>query len=165
MKIQKILGIIAGIFAIKKSQKEHTVKITDVDDDVEILQIDKIGVTNIGTGVVIFKTGDGKEFPISAFSVETAKTISEFHEGKTHEIPSIHNMVEQICEELEIQLVKVRIYSVGDALRANLYFTGKKDMILRNYRSSDAIALATLYKIPVLIKKELLEQNAQIKTK
>jgi hypothetical protein len=73
-------------------------------------------------------------------------------------------MVEQICEELGLYLVKVRIYENGDALRANLYFTGKKEIILRNHKASDAIALAAFYSIPILIKKSLL-QNPEIKSK
>ncbi len=68
-------------------------------------------------------------------------------------------MIEQICEESELLLVKVKVYESGDALRANLYFVGKKDLVLRNYRSSDAIALATYYNIPILVRKSLLKKN------
>ena len=42
---------------------------------------------------------------------------------------------------MRLILVKVKIYESGDVLRANLYFTGKKDLVLRNYRASDAMAL------------------------
>ena len=122
-------------------------------------QIDQIGITNLGTGAVILKTDGGKEFPISAFSAETAKIISMFQEAKQVEIPSMYHMVEQICEELGMLLVKVRIYNDGNALRANLYFTGKKELILRNYRASDAIALATVYGVPILVRKSLLNKN------
>jgi bifunctional DNase/RNase len=72
-------------------------------------------------------------------------------------------MLEQICEDSGLLLVKVRIFASGEALRANLYFTGKKELILRNYRASDAIALAAFYSIPILIKKNLLEQSPRIK--
>ena len=147
---------------IRFSKKESKIQIGDLDDDLEVAVIDKIGITNLGSGAMILKTSGGKEFPISAFTVETAKIISEFQEGKQTEIPSVYNMVEQICEELGILLVKVRIYNNGNALRANLYFTGKKELILRNYRASDAIALATFYNIPILMKKRMLEQNTQI---
>jgi bifunctional DNase/RNase len=74
-------------------------------------------------------------------------------------------MLEQICENSGLLLVKVRIYDSGQALRANLYFTGKKELILRNYKASDAIALATFYSIPILIKKNLLEQSPKINSK
>lgn len=159
--------VLKNIFTIKTRlfKKEPALKIIDLDDDTEVLKIDKIGITNLGTGIVIFKTEEGNEFPITAFSAETATLISEFYEGKIDEIPSMYNTIEHICEELEIHLVKVKIYDSGNALRANLYFTGKKVLILRNYRSSDAIALAVLYKIPILIKKHLLEQSPQIKIK
>lgn len=145
--------------------KSPKIQITDLDDDSEVVIIDNVGITDLGMGVVIFKTNDGKEFPISAFSVDVAKNISDFHEGKRSELPSMYNMIEQVCEESGLFLVKVRIYDSGQALRANLYFTGKKDMVLRNNRASDAIALATFYSVPILIKKSLLQQSPEIKSK
>lgn len=141
------------------------IQISDLDEDSEILTISNIGITDLGMGAVILKTSDGKEFPISAFSVDVAKHISDFQEGKRSEIPSMYNMIEQICEESGLFLVKVRIYDSGEALWANLYFTGKKEMILRNHRASDAIVLATFYSIPILIKKSLLQHSLQINSK
>ncbi len=144
---------------------EPKILIQDFDEDSKVVNIDKIGITELGQGAVILKTDDGKEFPISAFSPDTAKSISDFREGKLHEIPSIYNMLEQICEDSGLLLVKVRIYDSGQALRANLYFTGKKELILRNYKASDAIALATFYSIPILIKKSLFGQSPKINSK
>jgi bifunctional DNase/RNase len=141
------------------------IQISDLDEDSEILKISNVGITDLGMGAVILKTSDGKEFPISAFSVDVAKHISDFQEGKRSQIPTMYNMIEQICEESGLFLVKVRIYDSGEALRANLYFTGKKEMILRNHRASDAIALATFYSIPILIKKSLLQHSLQINSK
>lgn len=140
-------------------------QISDLDEDSEVLMISNVGITDLGMGAVILKTSDGKEFPISAFSVDVAKHISDFQEGKRSEIPSMYNMIEQICEESGLFLVKVRIYDSGEALWANLYFTGKKEMILRNHRASDAIVLATFYSIPILIKKSLLQHSLQINSK
>jgi len=78
-------------------------------------------------------------------------------------IPTIYKMLEEICEENGIFLVKVKIYESGEALRANLYFTGKKDMVLRNYRASDAVALAVYYKIPILVRNNLLQETISSK--
>lgn len=150
------LGILFG--KIKHSDKnESKLQIKDFDENSVPVSIDKIGITELGQGAVILKTDDGKEFPISAFSAETAKSISDFRGGKHSEMPSMYHMLEQICEDSGLLLVKVRVYDSGQALRANLYFTGKKELVLRNYKASDAIALATFYSIPILIKKNLLE--------
>ena len=70
---------------------------------------------------------------------------------------------EEKTEENGIFLVKVKIYESGEALRANLYFTGKKDMVLRNYRASDAVALAVYYKIPILVRNNLLQETISSK--
>ena len=167
MKLNKIFQKLNwDIFSkIKIPKNESKIQITDLDDDSEVVRIDQIGITNLGTGAVILKTDSGKEFPISAFSAETAKIISMFQESKQTEIPSMYHMVEQICEELGMLLVKVRIYNNGNALRANLYLTGKKELILRNYRASDAIALAAFYNIPILLKKSMLEESTKIKSR
>lgn len=165
MNIPSNLKHVMDLWKKAFSTKSPKIQITDLDDDSEAVTIDNVGITDLGMGVVILKTNDGKEFPISAFSVDVAKSISDFQEGKRSEMPSMYNMIEQVCEESGLFLVKVRIYDDGKALRANLYFTGKKDMILRNHRASDAIALATFYSVPILIKKNLLQQNPEIKPK
>ncbi len=83
-------------------------------------------------------------------------------EKKAIMIPSIYDLVSEICENNEIILVKTKIYQTGDILRANLYFTGKQDMILKNYRASDAIILSVLYKIPILVRRNLLKSHDEI---
>ena len=97
-----------------------------------------------------------------AFSGEVARHISSFMDEQ-QSIPTIYKMLEEICEENGIFLVKVKIYESGEALRANLYFTGKKDMVLRNYRASDAVALAVYYKIPILVRNNLLQETISSK--
>jgi len=85
--------------------------------------------------------------------------ISDFLQGKRGVLPSVYKMIEQICEESELLLVKVKIYESGGIFRANLYLTGRKEIVLRNFRASDAIALATFYNIPILVRKNLLQGN------
>jgi bifunctional DNase/RNase len=53
------------------------------------------------------------------------------------------------------------VYESGNVLRANLYFTGKNDLVMRNYRASDAIALASFYNIPILVRKNLLKEKME----
>lgn len=142
-----------------ENNKSH-MKIDDLpDDDYEMVKVSNIGLTvPFGDGVVLLSSQNGKQFPVSSFSSEVAGCISNFIEQK-RDLPTIYNMFEQVCEERELFLVKVKLYQSGQALRANLYFTGKKDLVLRNFRASDAIALATFYNIPILIRKNLLEEN------
>lgn len=71
MSIYKTLRSIADICATKmRFKRKTTLKISDIDGDSEIISIDKIGITDLGLGVIIFKTSDDKEFPISAFSAD-----------------------------------------------------------------------------------------------
>lgn len=149
----------------KKTIKRENIDLKidqEVDTDYEIARIHNVGLADplALQGVVILKTDDGKEFPIFAFSGEVARYISNFLNEKRDSLPTIFNMFEQICEESELLLVKIKIYQSGDALRANLYFTGKKDLVLRNFRASDAIALATFYNAPILIRKDLLKEQS-----
>ena len=133
------------------------------EPDYETVKIDYVGFVDpyAVEGMLVLKGDDGKEFHMRAFSGEVAKHISSFTERSDESIPSIYKMMEEICEENELVLVKVKIYESGEVLRANLYFTGKKDMVLRNYRASDAMALGALYNIPILVRKNLLKTHME----
>lgn len=132
-------------------------KIDDIDPDYETVKIDQIGIIDSHTGAVVFKD-ESVEFTMSGFSSEVANIIYNFLEEKRDDPPTIYRLIEQICEENELFLVKVKIYESGGIFRANLYFTGKKDLVFRNFRASDAIALATYYNIPILVRKSMLKE-------
>ncbi len=133
------------------------------DPDYESVKIDYVGFVDpyAVEGMIVLKASEGKEFHMRAFSGEVAKHISSFSESSEYTVPSIYKMIEDICEQNEIVLVKVKIYESGEVLRANLYFTGKKDMVLRNYRASDAVALGAFYKIPILVRNNLLKTSME----
>lgn len=128
------------------------------DKDYEVVKVEQLGLVDPLTGIMILRSMDGKEFHITAFSSEVAQHIANFIEGKREALPTIYNMFEQICEESELVLVRIKIYESEGIFRANLYFTGRKEVILRNYRASDAIALATFYSVPILVRKDLLKE-------
>jgi bifunctional DNase/RNase len=133
------------------------------EPDYESVKIDYVGFVDpyAVEGMVVLKSADGKEFHMRAFSGEVARHISSFSENTSDSVPSIYKMIEEICEENELVLVKVKIYESGEVLRANLYFTGKKDLVLRNYRASDAMALGAFYGIPILVRKNLLKESME----
>ena len=134
------------------------------ENDYVDVQISDVGyVDHLGLeGVIILRSEDGKEFPINAFSGEVAKHILRFQQGDKNTIPTIYNLVEEIAVMQDLLLMEVRIYMSGSVLRANLYFqTRKNPLILRNYRASDAIALASYYDVPIKVRKNLF--NEQLK--
>jgi bifunctional DNase/RNase len=113
-------------------------------------------------GIVILKTFDGKEFPMRAFSGEVARHISRFQEGDKNTIPTIYNLVEELAVSQDLLLLEVRVYQSGSVLRANLYFKSRREnIVMRNYRASDAIALAAYYDIPIRIRKNLFEEKIE----
>ncbi len=132
--------------------------------DYESVKIDYVGFVDpyAVEGMLVLKADDGREFHMRAFSGEVAKHITSFMEDVKYSVPTIYKMLEEICEQNEIMLVKVKVYESGQVLRANLYFTGKKDLVLRNYRASDAMALATYYNIPILVRKNLLKEKMEV---
>ena len=107
-------------------------------------------------GISVLQADDGREFHMRAFSGEVARFISQYNSGEDDSVPSVYRMVGEICETNDLVLVKVKIYESGQALRANLYFKGKTEMVLRNYRASDALALATYHGIPIMVRSNLL---------
>ena len=135
-----------------------------IEEDYESVKISNLGyVDPYGQeGLLILKSDNGKEFHMRAFSGEVSRHIASFMEGEQESVPTIYKMLEEICEQNEIVLVKIKVYESGDALRANLYLTGKKELVLRNYRASDAIALAMYYKIPILVRKSLFKDGPKL---
>ena len=133
------------------------------EPDYDSVTLDYVGFVDpyAVEGMVVLKSDNGKEFHMRAFSGEVAKHISSFDDTEGEDAPSIYRMIEEICEQNELALVKVKIYESGDVLRANLYFTGKKDLVLRNHRASDALALGAYYKIPILVRKKLLKERME----
>ena len=99
------------------------------EPDYDVVKITYVGFVDpyAVEGMLVLTADNGKEFHMRAFSGEVAKHISSFSEENKNSVPTIYKMVEEICEENELMLVKVKIYESGEVLRANLYFTGKKD--------------------------------------
>ncbi len=133
------------------------------EPDYEVVKITYVGFVDpyAVEGMLVLTSDGGKEFHMRAFSGEVAKYISSFQEEGQNSAPTIYKMIEEICEENELMLVKVKIYESGEVLRSNLYFTGKKDLVLKNYRASDGLALAVFYKIPILVRKNLLKEKME----
>ena len=128
------------------------------DPDYEAVCIGYIGLMDphAKEGISILRANDGREFHMRAFSGEVAGFISAYSSGEDVPVPSIYRMIEEICEMSGLVLVKVKIYESGEALRANLYFKGRSDVVLRNYRASDALALAAYHSVPILVRSNLL---------
>jgi bifunctional DNase/RNase len=134
------------------------------DDEFIAANISYVGfVDQIGLeGILILKTRDGKEFPMRAFSGEVARHILRFQDGDKTTIPTIYNLVEEISAMQDLLLLEVRIYRNGSVLRANLYFKTRKDiLIFRNYRASDAIALACYFDVTIKVRKALFEETIE----
>ena len=131
------------------------------DEDYILAKISYVGFADqLGLeGIVILKTFEGKEFPMRAFSGEVARHISRFQGGDKNTIPTIYNLVEEIAVTQDLLLIEVKVYQSGSVLRANLHFKSRKDnLVLRNYRASDAISLAAYYDIPIKVRKNLFEE-------
>lgn len=148
----------------------NTMKIDQAQEvDYDSVKINYVGLVDpYGIeGIVILKADNDRVFHMRAFSGDVARQImnlgsTQVQEREDEIPPSIYKMIEEICEENELVLVKIKVYESGKVLRANLYFTGKKDLVLKNYRASDAIALAVFYNIPILVRKNLLKEEHDV---
>jgi hypothetical protein len=126
-------------------------------------RISQVGhADNMGLeGIVVLISQDGREFPMRAFSGEVAQHISRFQNGDKVSIPTIYNLVEEIAVLQDLLLVEVRVYQSGSVLRANLCFKKRDaELVLRNYRASDAIALAAYYDVPIKVRKSLFDMDS-----
>lgn len=109
-------------------------------------------------GLVLLKAQTDGTFTMRAFSGETAMHMSRFDKGDRSSIPSVYNMLEEFAEREGLHLAGIEVYPSGSVLRSDLQFIGKnKEMLLRGYRASDAIAIALFYDAPILLHRSLLE--------
>lgn len=109
-------------------------------------------------GLVLLKTPSDESFTMRAFSGETAMHMSRFDKGDRSSIPSVYNMIEEFAEKEGLHLAGIEVYPSGNVLRSDLQFVGRsKEMLLRGYRASDAIAIALFYDAPILLHRSLLE--------
>jgi len=110
-------------------------------------------------GLVLLKAQTEGAFTMRAFSGETAMHMSRFEKGDRSSIPSVYNMIEEFAERDGLHLAGIEVYPSGSVLRSDLQFVGKaKEMLLRGYRASDAIAIALFYDAPILLHRSLLER-------
>ena len=109
-------------------------------------------------GLVLLKTPSDESFTMRAFSGETAMHMSRFDKGDRSSIPSVYNMIEEFAEKEGLHLAGIEVYPSGNVLRSDLQFVWRsKEMLLRGYRASDAIAIALFYDAPILLHRSLLE--------
>jgi bifunctional DNase/RNase len=110
-------------------------------------------------GLVLLKAVTDETFTMRAFSGETAMHMSRFDKGDRSSVPSVYNMIEEFAEKDGLHLAGIEVYPSGNVLRSDLQFVGKgKEMLLRGYRASDAIAIALFYDAPILLHRSLLER-------
>lgn len=129
-----------------------------VDSEYETVCIRYIGFVDSQTveGVSVFQTSDGRQFHMRAFPGDVVRHVAAYATGKGEQIPSIYHMMAELCDMTETVLSKVKIYESGRVLRANLHFEGRRSIVLRNYRASDAMALAAYVRCPIMVRSTLL---------
>jgi bifunctional DNase/RNase len=110
-------------------------------------------------GLVLLRGPSEETFTMRAFSGETAMHMSRFDKGDRTSIPSVYNIIEEFAEKEGLHLAGIEVYPSGNVLRSDLQFVGRsKEMLLRGYRASDAIAIALFYDAPILLHRSLLER-------
>jgi len=133
------------------------------EDDYVYVKVTKVGFADPegAQGILVLTADDGRSFPMSAFSGEVADYIARFQRGDRISVPSVYKMIAELADSQSLFLSEVEVYERGNVLRADLYFSCRGgNFILRNYRASDSIALATYYDVPIKMKKKLFDRLA-----
>lgn len=83
------------------------------------------------------------------------------------ERPSSHNLIGSICKGFNIKIIQVVISGVEDTLYfARLFLEqereGLKEIAEIDARPSDCISLALMYRVPILCRRDVLEQAVPI---
>ncbi|MEM1994280.1 MAG: DUF151 domain-containing protein [Nitrososphaerales archaeon] len=133
----------------------------DKNNEYVYVKVTKVGFADPegAQGILVLTADDGRSFPMSAFSGEVADYIARFQKGDRISVPSIYKMIAEIADIQSIFLTEVEVYERGNVLRADLYFRHRNNsFVLKNYRASDSIALATYYDVPIKMKKALFDK-------
>ena len=133
---------------------------TKVNDFVKV-EVSEVGFADEDglEGLVLLRSQTDETFTMRAFSGETAMHMSRFDKGDRSSIPSVYNIIEEFAEKEGLHLAGIEVFPSGSVLRSDLQFVGKgKEMLLRGYRASDAIAIALFYDAPILLHRSLLER-------
>ncbi len=133
---------------------------TKVNDFV-LVKVSEVGFADEDglEGLVLLKSQTDETFTMRAFSGETAVHMSRFDKGDRSSIPSVYNIIEEFAEKEGLHLAGIEVFPSGSVLRSDLQFVGRgKEMLLRGYRASDAIAIALFYDAPILLHRSLLER-------
>ena len=115
-----------------------------------------------------FKKRYGKDW--KSVKIATATKMAKMKEAAIRKF--IKEQIKTLAETSDVMIIigsftsanSKRLTQLSLDRNPNSYqVTGKKDLILRHFRASDAIALATFYNIPILVRKNLLEsfQNTE----
>lgn len=124
-----------------------------------------IGRDILGAGKIVFvpsgKIPPVETFTMRAFYPETALLMAKFINGD-RSTPSIYRMFDELAELQGLHVEKIELYTRNDDIvRGDITLTGKnKNVVLRGYWASDAIALALYYVSPVFIDKQLFSPLA-----
>jgi hypothetical protein len=132
---------------------------TKVNDFV-LVKVSEVGFADEDglEGLVLLKSQTDETFTMRAFSGETAMHMSRFDKGDRSSIPSVYNIIEEFAEKEGLHLAGIEVFPSGSVLRSDLQFVGRgKEMLLRGYRASDAIAIALFYDAPILLHRSLLQ--------
>lgn len=140
-----------------------SVKANPLSDYVQV-EVSKVDFTDDSgqEGLIWLRSKDNKVFVMRAFSGEVAMHMRRFIKGDRSSIPSVFNIIEELAERDGLHLGGIEVYPSGDVLRSDMQFLGKgKDVLLKGYRASDAIALALFYDVPIMLHHSLPQSEQE----
>jgi len=129
-----------------------------VADDVHIQHVE-VALSEAGP-VVLLKAGN-KAIPVFV-DITVAESIHAALSGGKLRRPFPHNLMHSILTAYEGRVTQVSITLKESTYYAALTVVLRDSTKVFDSRASDAIALATHFKAPIMVSRELLEQQGEV---
>lgn len=126
----------------------------------EILTIaESVSHRNTYTVLLSEKSGSKRLVIVIGFYEAQAIAVSMDEEMKPGR-PLTHDLLHNVCSIFNIELIEVVITELKEGVYYSVLVCKKGDFIVEiDSRTSDALALASRFKCPIYIKKEILDES------
>ena len=156
-RVYRLKMLCAGVFAVGLFAMVAMTAVAQAAD-VRILQVE-VALSNAGP-VVLLKA-ENKVIPVFV-DVTVAESIRAALTGGTLRRPFPHNLMQSVLAAYEGRITQVSITLKEATYYAALTVQMRDVTRVFDSRASDAIALATLFKAPIMVSRELLDTQGKV---
>ncbi|MBM3345427.1 MAG: bifunctional nuclease family protein [Betaproteobacteria bacterium] len=131
---------------------------TAAEENPNVVRIERVEVAMVETGPVVILRAEGRAIPVFV-DITVAESIHAALSGGKPRRPFPHDLMHTVLTAYDGRVTRAAISLKGNTFHADLTVVMRGREQVFDSRASDAIALATHFKAPVTVSRELLEKS------